>query len=527
MSFLDDHRRAVADGCEILPLAPPFSFFELIETRFGDYDSIRRLFSLARSFSCKTLIIETLQPTGLIQEENEDILARHPDYCNEALLRLSFWQSELTYDAGWSSLNNNDLVGYAILKHDLIATKNIGRWHIFEAVFAKYPHEHNCVPRAREYRLMVGDKPCTISGILYCQQNGLNKACAQVALRSLLSGLLPERDISYRWINQLAARVNPDFDPGEGLSVPQIREILSGLAIGFNDIDYCQGNEHLRRELPYQKYAYAGLESGCGALVGFRLAGRELQEEAKHIIPFYGHTFNKDTWVPNADISYFRIGKGVGYVPSESWTSSFIGHDDNFGPNFCIPRLYIENDKVDYVVELYRPGVCYSGVKAEAIALDILYSILSSLDGAGNKWVSRLFRWAEKRQVVFRAQAVTSAEYASHLQSLTDWEGRGEKKGIPQALAKEMPPLVWAVEISTPQLFPANERKLGEIVLDATQQPDSQQAGAFFNIFMFARLPGTYLLGGEIINETPRFTQVSSGIESHTELFKFGNFIKS
>jgi hypothetical protein len=240
-------------------------------------------------------------------------------------------------------------------------------------------------------------------------------------------------------------------------------------------------------------------------------------------MPFYGHTFNKDTWVPNADISYFRIGDGVGYVPSESWTSSFIGHDDNFGPNFCIPRLYIENDKVDYVVELFRPGVCYSGVKAEAIAVDILYSILSSLDGAGNKWRSRLFHWAVKQQVVFRAQAVTASEYATHLQSLTDWEGRVEKQGIPQALALGMSPLVWAVEISTPQLFPANERKLGEIVLDATQQPDSQEASAFFNIFMFARLPGIYLLGGEVVNGTPSFTQVPSDIESHTELFKFSS----
>lgn len=523
MSLLDDHRRAVADGYEISPLKPPFSFFEFIETKFGDYDSIRRLFSLARSFSCKTLISETLRPTGIIAEENEDIRSWYPDYRNASLLRLSFWKNELSSGIGLSSLNNDNIVGYAILKHDLITAKNIDRWHIFEAVFMKYPHEHNCVPRAQEYRLMVGDKLFSVAGILYCQQNGLNKACAQVALRSLLSGLLPESDISYRRINQLAAKVNSGFDPGQGLSVPQIREILSGLGIAYNDIDYCQGNNQLRQELPYQKYAYAGLESGCGALVGFRLGGRQLQEEAKHIIPFYGHTFNKDTWVPNADISYFRIGEGVGYVPSESWTSSFIGHDDNFGPNFCIPRLYIENDKVDYVVELFRPGVCYSGVKAEAIALDILYSILSSLDGAGNKWISRLFHWAVKQQVVFRAQAVTASEYATHLQSLTDWEGRVEKQGIPQALALGMPPLVWAVEISTPQLFPANERKLGEIVLDATQQPDSQEASAFFNIFMFARLPGIYLLGGEIVNGTPSFTQVPSDIESHTELFKFSS----
>lgn len=524
MSFMDEHRRAVADGYEIFPLEPPFSFFDFIETRFGDYNSIRRLFSLARSFVCDTLIVEPLLATGIIAEENEDILSRYPDYQNPALLRLSFWKRKPAGQPGHvSSPENDDLIGYAILKHDLIVTANIDRWHIFEAVFVKYPHEHNCVPHARKYRLMVRGMPCSIEGILYCQQNTINKACAQVALRSLLSGCLPEGDISYRRINQLAEEVNPGFDPAQGLSVPQIRAILSALEIGFNDIDYCEGDAQLRQDLPYQKYAYAGLESGCGALVGFRLGGRELQEEAKHIIPFYGHTFNKDTWVPNADISYFRIGEGIGYVPSESWTSSFIGHDDNFGPNFCIPRLYIENNKVDYVVELYRPGVCYSGVKAEAIALVILYSILGSLIGKGNKWIARLLEWVNKQQVVFRAQAVTSAEYATHLESLQDWEGRAETQGIPQALAQEMPSHVWAVEISTPQLFPANERKLGEIVLDATQKPNGEEATAPFNIFLFARLPGLYLLGGEIVDGIPMFTQVPSGMESHTELFKFRN----
>lgn len=356
--------------------------------------------------------------------------------------------------------------------------------------------------------------------MLYCQQNSLNKACAQVALRTLLSRILPDRDISYRSLNQIAATITSTFQPGKGLSVPQIRKILSKLGIRFNDVDYSLGDGQLRESLPYQKYAYAGLESGCGALVGFRLAGRDLQEEAAHIIPFYGHTFNKDTWVPNADMAYFHIGEGVGYVPSESWTSSFIGHDDNFGPNFCIPRLYIERDKVDYVVELIRKGACYGGLEAEAIALNILYSILSSLDGKENKWISRLFQWTQKQQVVFRAQSLSSAEYVAHLRALRDWEGQAEKSQICELFEKELSEFVWAVEISTPQLFPANERKLGEILLDATQQLKLQDENAIFDTFILARLPGIYLFGGDISNGTPQFTPLESGIKSHTDLIK-------
>lgn len=521
MSPFDDHRRAVAEEHKILLLKPPFSFFDLIETRFGDYDSIRRIFSLARSFDAETLIIETIHPTGIIAEENEDILTRYTEYQNAELLRLSFWKKTISVEEGLSGLTNDDLAGYAIFKHDVISAPRFDRWHVFEAVFPKYPHAHNCVPRPQKYCLVVGDSPFEIFGLLYCQQNELNKACAQVALRSLLSRILPEGDISYRRINQIAETVNPGFNPGKGLDVSQMRKIFGELGLRFNDVDYSLGNDQLREDLPYQKYAYAGLESGCGTLVGFRLAGQKFQGEGKHIIPFYGHTFNKDTWVPNAEISYFHIGEGVGYVPSESWTSSFIGHDDNFGPNFCIPRLYIESDKVDYVVELFRPGVFYGGMQAEAIGLSVLYSLLPSLDGVTNKWISRLFQWTNKQQVVFRAQAVTVAEYVAHLRTLSDWEGGQEQPGLCELLEQEMPPFVWAVEISTPQLFPANERKLGEIVLDATQPLDLQDEAAIFNVFVFARLPGTYLFGGEITNGNPQFTPVASGLQSHTELFKF------
>jgi hypothetical protein len=84
-----------------------------------------------------------------------------------------------------------------------------------------------------------------------------------------------------------------------------------------------------------------------------------------------------------------------------------------------------------------------------------------------------------------------------------------------------MPEMVWAVEISTPQLFPANERKLGEIVLDATQQLDTESDSLMSDVFLFARLPGMYLLGGDVSDDTPQFTTISSRIESHTDLIRF------
>lgn len=519
MPYLNDHRMAAAESQEVFLLKPPFSFFDFIEDRFGDCDSIRRTFSLARSSSAEILILENIQPCGIIAEENQDIAGRHPSYSNTGLLRLSFWSKAIP-DEGISALTSNDLVGYAIFKRDQIIDAGFDEWHIFEAVFPKNAHQSNCVPHPQTYPLMVGDTPFEIKGLLYCQQNTLNKACAHVALRSLLSRVLPEGDISYRRINEIAATINPRYVMGQGFTVPQMRGVLSALNLRYNDIDYCQFDDRMRKDIPFQKCAYAGLESGGGALVGFRLAGPGLAEEAKHIIPIYGHTFDKDTWAPNADISYFHIGEGVGYVPSESWTSSFLGHDDNFGPNFCIPRLYIESDKVDYVVEIFRPGICYSGMQAEAMALNILYSLLPNVGGTGNKWITRLFEWTSKQQVVFRAQAMSTEEYVAHLCGLRDWENNGENPELCKLLGQEMPEFIWAVEVSTPQLFPANERKLGEIVLDATRDLDLNDDASVNDVFIFARLPGEYLLGGEISNGTPQFTSVPSKLLSHTGLIK-------
>jgi len=148
----------------------------------------------------------------------------------------------------------------------------------------------------------------------------------------------------------------------------------------------------------------------------------------------------------------------------------------------------------------------------------LYYSLLPNIIGAENKWILRLIEWTEKQQVVFRAQGLSSAEYTTHIRSLADWEGRTENAELCDLLEAEMPAFVWAVEVSTPQLFPANERKLGEIVLDATRPLNLQDETAIFDSFILSRLPCTYLFGGDITHGTPQFTAVPSQIESHTNL---------
>ncbi|MCU7801937.1 MAG: hypothetical protein KZQ96_01975 [Candidatus Thiodiazotropha sp. (ex Lucinoma borealis)] len=528
---MDGHRIISPDRLDIIDVSPPFSSFKFIEDHFDASPAVHRCFSLARAANFRTLIVEEIQEAGAVRDENQEI----PEYVNghqmTGLKRVSFWKPKFIREIALKSKTDADLVGYAILKKDKLEAGFDGRtqddeyWHIFEAVFRKYPHKHNCVPRTRAYKVNVNGFSFELSGVLYCQQNALNKVCAHVALRSLLSRWLDEGDILYSTINKHAKKAYPTkpYSPANGLDATQIQTILDGIGVPYKDMEYEEeekNDPNARKLYPYQKYLYAGVESGSGALLGFKLTGPKA-EDSRHIIPFYGHTFNKDTWAPDADISYFDVGGGIGYIPSESWTSSFIGHDDNFGPNFCVPRLYVKPDQAIYVVELLHKGFQTSGIQAEALSLPFLYSLYPHIaPDTTNNWSMRLKReisTQSAQQVVLRAIAVSAKKYLEHLSNLYDWEGNCENPLIPSTLESLLPEWLWVVEVSMPQLFPANERKLGEVVLNPYEELD-KMSPSNSKSFLFARLPGNYFIVSGDTSGEPDFLEVPSRIKTHTEL---------
>lgn len=521
---MDLHRRAMAS--RVLPFCsdPPFSCFDWVEANIAQTESIRRCFSLARSLGMRAFIAEDIPAEGIIHEENQELKVLAPDHTMPALKRLSFWTEPISDVAAVFSIDPAALCGYAIVKYDRVPSRSHDGWHVFEAVFRKYPHEHNCVPTQRTYRLRVHETEFTIPGILYAQQNGLNKVCAHVALRTLLSKRVLAGDLSYTEINRLAAKAMPGaYDPAQGLGPPQIRAILRHFKVAFRDIDYAEeekNSKDIRLTHPFQKFIYAGIESGCGALLGFRMTGPSASS-GKHIIPFFGHTFNKDTWVPDAESAYFDVGGGVGYIPSESWTSSFLGHDDNFGPNLCVPRLYVRPDQAEYVVELLRDGAVYSGVHAEAITLIFLYSLWPHLAKSSNPWMKRLAAATDhkERRVVLRAVCVSKEAYLEHARGEADWDGKIETASLVTILDQFLPEMLWVVEISLPHLFPANEHKLGEILLNPSI-PFDTKAPINYNLFLLARLPGRIFVLKSATGGSPNFMEVPSACESHRALLK-------
>ena len=72
------------------------------------------------------------------------------------------------------------------------------------------------------------------------------------------------------------------------------------------------------------------------------------------------------------------------------------------------------------------------------------------------------------------------------------------------------------IELSVPELFAANKRKLGEVLLWAEAKVGPKRD---LNSFFLARLPGYFSLyrGGPA--SKPEYDFVPSGAEGHVELF--------
>ena len=471
-----------------------FSSFEYLQNKFTRYrKSIHRCFSLARSMGCQTLLEEKIDCIGVLSSEKEEICALGGQ-TEETIFRLSFWKTKFE-----KCEDSDSLIGYAIIKADSDRKSNQYVWYVFEAVFVKYSHENNCIPYCSSYDVCIVDQLFEIYGVLYCQQNGWNKACAQVALRSVLSRFLPDKDVEYSAINR-RAEVEESQDVGEGLKLNQVEQVISSFGLETETRTFGDNLPlETREQFPYQEVLYSGVEAGLGSLLAFRLGNKYTPEKAAHVIPIFGHTFNKDEWVTDAKINYFNINERFGYMSSLNWTSSFIGHDDNFGPNFCILSHYVDPAQVISAIAV-KPQGCRINVKAaEMAALHILGNSLPRMS-KDNRLKRQLLqfdhnmnKWGMSRNIVLRPVYCTATKYLDSICKMTDWRNGCENDLVKSFLrGVSMPPNVLIIEFSLFQLFPANKRKLGEVVFDVSCP--STDLTSLEDAMILVRMPGAYAI---------------------------------
>jgi hypothetical protein len=441
--------------------------------------------------------------------------------------RVSFFANRFKRPSGIEKASENDIIGYAILTQDQFPNDQ-GRWRIYESVIKKSCHVHNFIHGEQDWTCSVSGSQFTIPGYLYAEQNGITNVCAHAALRTATARFTPG-GLSYRRMNQLVGIDHKRKKATAGLNSDQIVRILehSGARCFVGDF-----TRKKAPPVPFQKYIYNGIESGFPAIIFF---GTTTSQDDYHVVPVFGHTFNQDTWVPTAETSYF--GADTTPITSDSWLSMFIAHDDNWGSNLCIPRHYLQTklhpvsnhtrsrggahasvQSVAYIIGTVPKQVELSPLRAEAIGADYLFTILPQLPNTDtNKWSSRLLEFAKKNQLVLRPLLISGSEYASHLQRIADWRYKQIKRNLITDIrnAFQDRPL-WMIELSVPELFSANKRKLGEVLLRADAKVGTQRE---LNSFFLARLPGYFSLYKQGGPSKPEYKFVPSGAEDHVELF--------
>lgn len=488
-----------------------FSNFEFVDLGYGSHSILRRVFSLARKLKYHGLLVEQIDEAdcALLAQENAALAVRLTDFERSRVTRFSFFAGEKRNAPG-------EFLGYAIFKQD--HHRVTGRFsHVYEAVLRspRGQKANNFVHCGRDYTVNTSLGRFTVRGVLFGQQNDATYVCAHVALRAMIASFSPNADISYAEINKradvghalLGKRVGgrgiPAGAESRGLFPDQIETVLRGAGLEPELIVHEPTKPELHAELPvdveFQRLLYGYLESGSPVLLGFELAPEKPgADPSRHILPVFGHTFNEDLWVPEAERKYFAHNPK--YFPSESWLSTYLAHDDNFGPYVCLPRHYLRREQFRLLVGCRPAGVVLPPEEAETRAFDFVARMVDAPLEDAPPWLQRLSAFARAGLLVLRSLAVERSAYRKHLAELRDKDGYDLEPALADRLVERLPPHVWLVEVSAPELYPASRRKFGEVVLNAAP------AAGVDPVLIF-RMPGRALFrdaAGKLVEEKTR-----------------------
>jgi hypothetical protein len=459
-------------------IAKKFSNFLFVDARYGSDPVMRRILSLARKFDYQSLLIEEIEEAScaLLVEENAARRSRRPDFKKSLVHRLSFFKTPAGQTPG-----AEDFCGYVVYKRDEFADDPRQLSHVFECVMPLFRDaaDNNFVHTVRTYQVNTHAGKFEVSGVLYAQQNDVTVVCAHVALRTALSVMLPEGDVTYARLNALVGvnHTTRKVGGGVGLRPDDLETVFNSLSVNFQKLVH-EPSKNLLLPTEFQRDLYGFVESGCPALMGFELDQAKPGAAApeRHVIPVFGHTFNDDTWLPDAHRAYF--GGGLSYYPSENWLSSFVVHDDNFGPYYCLPRSFLKKESLRIIYGLRTEAAPLSAVEAEAVGFDYLRAITKTMPIRHEDWYDRFVVFAQCGWLVLRTLVVRKLDYIAHLGSIQDWEGVGMEGDRQNAIANRLPESFWIVEASAPELFPSSRRKFGE-VLFVSHEPFAKAARSF------------------------------------------------
>ncbi|MDA9393090.1 hypothetical protein WN73_21470 [Bradyrhizobium sp. CCBAU 45394] len=392
--------------------------------------------------------------------------------------------------------------------------------YVFDAIMrvpARWEHGHEtslvnrCVPKAQTFYRTTAGCHYAVAGAYYCQENGVSRGSVQAALRIAIRSIEGTSSVDD---DKLSKAAHP-----KGIA-DVIVKTLKNRGYGYNlyEIDGTASADDVWTAI------CSFIESGNPPLLV--VSGKGNQDR---IIPILGYTLNTDEWHPGGSIS--RPKRQSGWFSSSQWIDHVIVHDTELGPYFCMSRAWLAEElgraattgmKPRLVVApIWTPQVKVSPVYAEQLAgqyLGVWLRRVAEVNPGTGRWWDYLCN--NGSYVVLRTTFISSQDYQIHLQKLDDkiqstgepvptWISPGEKEPHSfRSFMNSLPPNFWICEISLPQLYGGNRKKLGEILIDSRRR---DVAGGILAI----RLPSR-----AVWRNGAGYLLAPTGMDSHGELLE-------
>ena len=153
--------------------------------------------------------------------------------------------------------------------------------------------------------------------------------------------------------------------------------------------------------------------------------------------------------------------------------------------------------------------------KREDVDITVL-NLKEVVDQQDKSFWSQKLKESSRGWIVLRPVLVEPAQYIQHLENMKGWQGGRIDAKIIEALKNRMKGKYWMVEVSYPELFPANRRKLGEILLCADVAPALPPN---YQSFFVARLPERLYGFVPMPDKRMGLINYPSGIGDHVPVF--------
>ena len=498
---------SVKEGVSLFDFVNKYCFGE--KSGLSHNAAFHRLCSLMRKMKVKSAIVEEVSPQySEIIEECQALNARFNKKIKIMAYRITFLQKEVFDLQEVEALSDNDFLSSTIiinfqepnkgwksyvfysimtlpkmeLSKDVLGTDK----DVMLPLLNNYFHVYKSFQR----EVVISESRTvnyTITGTYFCQQNSLTSVCAHAALCMILNNMKNMIQLIHPENINKIIEVDHDSikfgDDGKAtFTDKEIRRVLKGHSLASELLDCFDAPN-----IEYNDYIYKYLESGCPVLLVFKTSF-----DVSHVVPILGHTLNTDMWRPEAEVAYSPSSQLEAYrinlkKSASAWVDHFIIHDDNFGMYFCLPvdalkRVTLPKHdptfRAHYAVVIKPAEVLTPPREAEDASMIVTLDILEWRLNTGNPldtWTKRVLnRVFNGRQVTVRTFLTSKDAYSNSLNE-KDFTGNEFSEKDKEELLRKLPKTFWLSEITLPELYTANKKKLIDFFYSCEDAPDKDK----------------------------------------------------